>query len=586
MGSEVRDGSSGAAQRPPPGLRGRDIGLWYARVPSGVTMIQGVVTSRVRYAAQSRKRQQLDGDAAPLLSIPQPRVAAAQQALKEFDACAVSRAPVHARASEGAVRMAAAIAGDGSGGVQFHESEEAQLQAQAAAHARSHAAGLADMCRARSSLPVHAHRAAILSAVQQHQVTLVCGETGCGKTTQVPQFILEEAAALRCLSSVRIICTQPRRISATSVAARVASERCEGLGQSVGFSIRLQQQLPRRRGSVTFCTTGVVLRMLQDSDALSDVSHLVIDEVHERDVNTDFLLATVKQMLPHRPHMKLLLMSATIDADRFARYFGQHTPIMQVPGLTHPVTDLFLEDVVKRCGYGGGGREGGGRPPFADWRGGGDGGGGDSSDDAAWTSWLHALAQSHGTDVAAVVARASCAAARDIDMHLVQAVIECICDTGAPGAVLVFLPGWTDITALHDMLRASACTRRHPSLLIPLHSMLPMTDQASVFARPPQGVRKIVIATCIAGVPLLPLQRPHRNSLHLSSLETSITIDDVVHVVDVGRCKSRSYCMRMCVHRCLHPLTHLPPLAAASLQATYHSTLCPYSGSHRQATPP
>ena len=409
----------------------------------------------------------------------------------------MSRAPVHAHASDGAGWSAAAAAGDGSAGMQWLEAEEAALQEQAAAHARSHAAALADMSAARSRLPVHAHRAAILSAVQQHQVTLVCGETGCGKTTQVPQFILEHAAAHRLLSGVRVICTQPRRISATSVAARVASERCEGLGQSVGFSIRLQQQLPRRRGSITFCTTGVVLRLLQDPHALADVSHLIIDEVHERDINTDFLLAAVKQMLPHRPHLKLLLMSATIDADRFARYFGQHTPIMHVPGLTHPVTDLFLEDVIKGCGgcsWGGGG----GRPPLLEWRG-GVGGGDDAGDDDAWASWLRALAHSHGADVAAAVARASCAAARDIDMQLVQAVIECICDTGAPGAVLVFLPGWADITALHDMLHSSACSRRHPTLLIPLHSMLPMADQASVFARPPQGVRKIVIATCIAG---------------------------------------------------------------------------------------
>jgi ATP-dependent RNA helicase DHX36 len=216
---------------------------------------------------------------------------------------------VHALARDGVGRAAAAAAADAGAGaaLQFDDAEEATLQAAAAAHARAHAEALADMSSQRARLPVHAHRAVILSSLQQ-QVALVCGETGCGKTTQVPQFILEDAAARRCLSSTRILCTQPRRISATSVAQRVACERGERLGVSVGFSIRLQQQLPRRRGSVTFCTTGVVLRLLQTCDALADVSHLIIDEVHERDVNTDFLLAAVKRLLPQRPHLKLLLM--------------------------------------------------------------------------------------------------------------------------------------------------------------------------------------------------------------------------------------------------------------------------------------
>jgi ATP-dependent RNA helicase DHX36 len=266
-----------------------------------------------RYAAQSRKRQLMEGAAAPVLCLPSPQVAAAQQALRDFEASALSRAPVHARANEGVGRAAAPVSGDADAvaGLQFDEAEEAALQAAAAAHARAHAAALADLSSSRARLPVHTHRVAILSSLNE-QVALVCGETGCGKTTQVPQFILEDAAACRRLSCTRILCTQPRRISATSVAQRVASERCEQLGTSIGFSIRMQQQLPRRRGSATFCTTGVVLRLLQSRDALADVSHLIIDEVHERDINTDFLLAAVKKLLPHRPHLKLILMSALV----------------------------------------------------------------------------------------------------------------------------------------------------------------------------------------------------------------------------------------------------------------------------------
>ncbi len=246
-----------------------------------------------------------------MLFVPSPQVAAAQQALKEFEASALSRAPVHARANEGVGRDAASVTehADVGAGLQFDEAEEAVLQASAASHALAHASDLAEMSSSRARLPVHAHRMVILSSLQQ-QVALICGETGCGKTTQVPQFILEDATAHRRLSCTRILCTQPRRISATSVAQRVAGERCERLGCSIGFSIRLQQQLPRRTGSALFCTTGVVLRLLQARDALADVSHLIIDEVHERDVNTDFLLAAVKRLLPQRPNMKLILMSA------------------------------------------------------------------------------------------------------------------------------------------------------------------------------------------------------------------------------------------------------------------------------------
>ncbi len=490
-----------AALRPPPGLRGREIGLWFVLHPPAQSLcLHGTLTPLSRYAAQSRKRQQVEGDALPLLSIPSPHIAAAQQALVDFEASALSRAPVHARASEGVGRVAAST-GDVHCGRQllFDEAEECAMQASAAEHARSHAPGLADMSSARARLPVHAHRAAILSSLQLQQVTLVCGETGCGKTTQVPQYILEQAAASRSLSRTRILCTQPRRISATSVAQRVASERLEHLGCSVGFSIRLQQQLPRSRGSVTFCTTGVVLRLLQSRDALADVSHLIIDEVHERDVHTDFLLAAVKRMLPQRPHLKLLLMSATIDADRFARYFGEHVPVVRVPGLTYPVTDLFLEDVMQKCGSSGS-SGGSAAPPFLEWRGeAGQRAAAGGEDAQSWGIWLRALAKSHGEAVATAVQRASCATARDIDLKLVLRVIEFICDAGADGAVLVFLPGWADITALHDMLQSSGCTRRHACKLVPLHSQLPMKDQAAVFTRPAQGVRKIIIATGIAG---------------------------------------------------------------------------------------
>jgi HrpA-like RNA helicase len=174
-------------------------------------------------------------------------------------------------------------------------------------------------------------------------------------------------------------------------------------------------------------------------------------------------------------------------------------PVVRVPGLAYDVTDFFLEDVIKRCGYHVGPKLNKcSHPPFAEWR--GDMKEGEpAGDEDAWRQWLRDIAQSHGEDVACAVQHASCSAARDMDLDLVLRVIECICDTGADGAILVFVPGWADITALHDKLRASGCARRNPCKVIPLHSQLPMGDQTAVFARPPPGVRKIVIATSIAG---------------------------------------------------------------------------------------
>lgn len=122
-------------------------------------------------------------------------------------------------------------------------------------------------------------------------------------------------------SQCRIVCTQPRRISAISVAERVAEERDERIGKSVGYCIRLESRLPTAdRGTILFCTTGVVFQYLKDDPRLSKYSHVVVDEIHERDVLSDFLLAILKDLMKIRPDLKIILMSATINADKFSRY--------------------------------------------------------------------------------------------------------------------------------------------------------------------------------------------------------------------------------------------------------------------------
>ena len=182
----------------------------------------------------------------------------------------------------------------------------------------------------RSKLPIFDHCESILKAVEENQVIVICGETGCGKSTQVVQFLLDDALKSVKGSKFQAICTQPRRIAATSVAQRVAQERCEPCGHSsVGYQIRLECRKPREHGSILFCTTGILVQYLQSDPYLQNVSHLLIDEVHERDVLTDFLLTIIRDLLPKRRRLRVILMSATINAKLFSDYFNG-CPVLNV----------------------------------------------------------------------------------------------------------------------------------------------------------------------------------------------------------------------------------------------------------------
>ncbi|KAI8562893.1 hypothetical protein RHMOL_Rhmol03G0070800 [Rhododendron molle] len=201
----------------------------------------------------------------------------------------------------------------------------------------------------REKLPAFKVRSEFLKAVAENQVLVVSGETGCGKTTQLPQFILEDEISALHGASCNIICTQPRRISAISVAARISSERGESLGESVGYQIRLESKCSAQT-RLLFCTTGVLIRRLVQDPDLTGVSHLLVDEIHERGMNEDFLLIILHDLLPRRPDLRLVLMSATINADLFSKYFG-NAPTIHIPGLTFPVAEFFLEDVLEKTRY-------------------------------------------------------------------------------------------------------------------------------------------------------------------------------------------------------------------------------------------
>ena len=172
---------------------------------------------------------------------------------------------------------------------------------------------------------------------------LIRGDTGSGKTTQVPQFILDSYIENGRGAECSIVVTQPRRISAIAVSERVAAERGERVGMSVGYSVRFDCVLPRQLGSILYCTTGILCRKLELG--LHGISHLILDEIHERDINTDFLFVAIRDMVQTYPNFRVVLMSATVDTTIFSNYFD--CPVVEVLGKMFSVQEYFLEDAIE-----------------------------------------------------------------------------------------------------------------------------------------------------------------------------------------------------------------------------------------------
>jgi len=188
------------------------------------------------------------------------------------------------------------------------------------------------------SLPVSARRDEIAQAIAQHQVVIVCGETGSGKTTQLPKIVLQLGRG-KANTGKLIGHTQPRRIAASSVAKRIAQELNTPLGDVVGFKVRFQDRLSSG-ASVKLMTDGILLAETQTDPMLRAYDTIIIDEAHERSLNIDFLLGHLRQILPKRPDLKVIVTSATIDADRFARHFASSAgpaPVIMVSGRLFPV---------------------------------------------------------------------------------------------------------------------------------------------------------------------------------------------------------------------------------------------------------
>src|SRR5947199_2426963 len=186
-----------------------------------------------------------------------------------------------------------------------------------------------------AALPITARRDDICAAVERHPVVIVCGETGSGKTTQLPKMLLEMGRGGDGKRAGRIGHTQPRRIAARSVAARIAEELGAELGGLVGCKVRFHDQVGPRT-AIKLMTDGILLAETQGDRELREYDTLILDEAHERSLNIDFLLGYAKRLVERRPALRVVVTSATIDAERFSRHFND-APVIEVSGRLYPV---------------------------------------------------------------------------------------------------------------------------------------------------------------------------------------------------------------------------------------------------------
>ncbi|WP_338809252.1 ATP-dependent RNA helicase HrpA [Neisseria leonii] len=279
------------------------------------------------------------------------------------------------------------------------------------------------------TLPVHARRDDIKTAVQNHQVTIICGETGSGKTTQLPKICLELGRGAAGL----IGHTQPRRLAARSVAERIAEELQSEIGSVVGYKVRFNDNTSRD-AYVKLMTDGILLAETQTDRFLTAYDTIIIDEAHERSLNIDFLLGYLKQLLPRRPDLKVIITSATIDAERFSRHFD-NAPVLEVSGRTFPVEILY-------------------RP-------------------------LHSQDED------------------EAEIEMTDAIVDAADELAryGRGDILVFLPGEREIREAAEALRKSPLRRDDD--ILPLFARLSNAEQHKIF-HPSGSKRRIVLATNVA----------------------------------------------------------------------------------------
>ena len=343
-------------------------------------------------------------------------------------------------------------------------------------------------------LPVSSRRDEIAKAIQNNQVVIVCGETGSGKTTQLPKICLELGRGVAGL----IGHTQPRRIAARSVASRIAQELNSPLGEVVGYKVRFNDKLSEN-SYVKLMTDGILLAETQGDKFLNAYDTIIIDEAHERSLNIDFLLGYLKQLLPKRPDLKVIVTSATIDAERFSSHFNG-APVIEVSGRTYPVEIRYRP--LGKAGF--------------------------RAKESAEAE--NAQFDLDDENVFGIARKAKTEARWLEEDDEEEAIEEAIMDAAddllrqGDGDILVFLPGEREIRDVADHLRKyqGRSTKLKHIEVLPLFARLSIEDQQKIFKS--HSSRRIVLATNVA--------------------ETSLTVPGIKYVIDAGLARMNRYSVR------------------------------------------
>ncbi|KAF1807654.1 putative ATP-dependent RNA helicase DHX34 [Mucor lusitanicus] len=327
----------------------------------------------------------------------------------------------------------------------------------------------------KAALPVTPFANAIVQTLKQHRILLIAGDTGCGKSTQVPQILMNAGFN-------KIACTQPRRIACSSLARRVSYETMNEYGSKIAYQVRFEGTKTSRT-RILFLTEGLLLRQYATDNMLSMYDVIVVDEVHERHMMGDFLLALLKKTLAQRKDLHVVLMSATINAELFAQYFD--APTLVVPGKMYSVKVHYwpFEEEDKNL-----------------------------VDEAAY--------RKRQTEVVkrSIPSRSSAVKA-DPYIKVLEYIDQSV-PAGERGDLLIFMSGINEITTLAEELNVYA-QKSKKWIILMLHSSLTVEDQEKVFDSPAEGIRKCIISSNIA--------------------ETSITIDGIRFIIDSGKVKEMNH---------------------------------------------